>query len=908
MPLPVNTKHLKKSGKDTCENFVINFNEEFKPGFEDPKIASHNIADSVTGNDEVKGEEMCVKSFQNYSEDHKTRCGKKFVGNLEISEDSADDNQNFLSPSEKTEQKEPFKYELSEGMLVFHRMSFDYKMRCPRCQVETKYIIRHVNQNTKCQAGINGDVFKIQFLKYKKETKDMNIVRQEQRERKVKSRARMKAVNNERLKRQQREYEKKSIAAMRALDNENVKQKQKCRKVKSRKELRAVDYEKFKRQERIYKGKSLFKKRAQDNNKVKLDQKILQENHRNINTAQDRLKNFKEATKFNAIFICTCCHQRMFESNVQVFSETFKNDITKRFPDIIRQSVTEPYIISIKDGKKECFICKTCIKYLKLNKMPPMSVLNGLVLKETDEDIKNQDLQLTELEAALISKNIIFQKIFQLPKSRWTALKDRVINVPIKEDSILNTLERLPRTPQDAGLIGVALKRKKEYDKTHKHQLVNTEKMYKMLEKLKKNKNPFYQFYDDYNTYEQRCKKADFKGYTFIFDEETEPIEDLSDKKAKDEEEIVWEELLEKEYKTKDPVKKFQFDDYNKSLCMSNLYPEMDPANSIIVAPGEGKSPQNILFDDDWDILAFPHLNSPDGKYGLYHQRQTKLQDQYYFIQRICNMNPKFARSPAYIYAAVAHTELKQIQRNINVSYSRGKETNNSDGVKSLKLEDPFAVLDDIKQTPRYWKKAKFEIFAKLDNFGPFQFFFTLSCADLRWPENFAAILRSKGFILKYVTEEDQDGYPKTVVYVEHNKDGVIMSDPLDKFLKEQQDESLHEFIRGNVLLATRYFNHRVKSFITNIMMGGGNPMMVEYYSYKTEFQDRGAGHIHGVLWIKLHQIEKLCKFKDGSLHLMNEKDKAETQEEFKQPFKGINLHSRNSELESPLPLMKKMQ
>ena len=54
-----------------------------------------------------------------------------------------------------------------------------------------------------------------------------------------------------------------------------------------------------------------------------------------------------------------------------------------------------------------------------------------------------------------------------------------------------------------------------------------------------------------------------------------------------------------------------------------------------------------------------------------------------------------------------------QIQRNINVSYSIRKETNNSEGMKSLKLEDPFAVLDDIKQTPRYWKKAKFEIFAK---------------------------------------------------------------------------------------------------------------------------------------------------------------------------------------------------
>ena len=106
--------------------------------------------------------------------------------------------------------------------------------------------------------------------------------------------------------------------------------------------------------------------------------------------------------------------------------------------------------------------------------------------------------------------------------------------------------------------------------------------------------------------------------------------------------------------------------------------------------------------DNDWDIKAFPHLNSPDGKYGLHFNRERRLPDQYYFVQRICNVNDKFARSPAYVYAAVAHTELKQIQRNINISFSSGKETNNSDGVKTLKVDDPYTVLDDIKQTPRY--------------------------------------------------------------------------------------------------------------------------------------------------------------------------------------------------------------
>ena len=70
--------------------------------------------------------------------------------------------------------------------------------------------------------------------------------------------------------------------------------------------------------------------------------------------------------------------------------------------------------------------------------------------------------------------------------------------------------------------------------------------------------------------------------------------------------------------------------------------------------------------------------------------------------------------------------------------------------------------------------------------------------------DNFAAILRAKGYTLKYIMEEDQDGYPKTAVYIEHETNGKIQTDPLKKFIEEQLDESLHEFIRGNIFLATR--------------------------------------------------------------------------------------------------------
>ena len=44
-------------------------------------------------------------------------------------------------------------------------------------------------------------------------------------------------------------------------------------------------------------------------------------------------------------------------------------------------------------------------------RIPPMSATNNLILDPQDEDSK-----LTELEGALISKNLIFQKIYQLPK------------------------------------------------------------------------------------------------------------------------------------------------------------------------------------------------------------------------------------------------------------------------------------------------------------------------------------------------------------------------------------------------------------------------------------------------------------------------------------------------------------
>ena len=677
---------------------------------------------------------------------------------------------------------------------------------------------------------------------------------------------------------------------------ENIRKDQREWKLNSRKRKIEEDAGSVHINEQKRKNLSRNKQRMEDPEKLKENQNMWQQKYRLVDSEKKRLRKFKRNTMFNAMFTCICCQRNLFECNVNIFTTKLRAEIEAKKPGLFSRAIelfdSKPIVVNI-NGTATSYICLACKKHLRKGKLPPMSAMNGLKIYDHDPA-----LELTELESNLIAKNIVFMKIFQLPKSRWTALKDKIINVPIKDGDIVNTVPRLPRTPNEAGLIEVDLKRKVEYKTSHIQKLINPEKCFKMLELLKKAGNVYYQFYDDYNIYTERCKEQDFKGYTIVFDQEVELMSDLTeipDKTKKGNqsnmeiEEVNIEEILENEYLKKDPVRKYQFEDYNKSLCMSNMYPEVAPENSVIVAPGEGQVPKNVLYDTDWDIKAFPHLNSPDGKYGLHHERARKLTNQYYFIQRICNKNSKFARSPAYVYAAVAHTELKQIQRNINVSYSRGKEVTSKDGITTLKLDDPYAVLDDIKQTPRYWRKAKYEMFAKLDNFGPFHFFFTLSCADLRWDENFAAILREKNWTIRYMIEENDEGQPKTVIHVDYKKDDKMYSKKLREFLKEDVDKSLHECIRGNVLLATRYFNHRVKAFINDIAMGGGNPMSVDKFSYKTEFQERGAGHVHGVLWVKTHVIENLRKLDDGTLISKHKYEKERLGTPYEKPFKGLS-------------------
>ena len=238
--------------------------------------------------------------------------------------------------------------------------------------------------------------------------------------------------------------------------------------------------------------------------------------------------------------------------------------------------------------------------------------------------------------------------MYQLPISRMAAFKDKLVNIPIEETDIINTLEVLPRTPADGGLIEIKLKRKVAYKNYHRQEYINPKRLHDALKFLKDLGNPNYQFDSNPMDYRRRCENNDPEGFDLLFIDKWDDGMDFSNKHPEklsvffvDDRNPTWDEIMdlkeyieyleeeiyqeeEADYRLNDPVRKFQID-YDKAVCLSEKFPEAfhtendhnNVGDRCSVAPGEGKIPQNILTTHNWDALAFP-MKHPDGRNGLH--------------------------------------------------------------------------------------------------------------------------------------------------------------------------------------------------------------------------------------------------------------------------------------------------
>ena len=232
-----------------------------------------------------------------------------------------------------------------------------------------------------------------------------------------------------------------------------------------------------------------------------------------LRTMEGRIAAFRRSVRYGAIFPCVCCHRVMFEQQVSKYSGKVKiaiESVEGLFESAIGQ------LDRVRKVFGDYYLCSTCKSYLcKKKTMPPMSHLNNLEVKHvgqkigdytlTKEDIENS--RLTDLEQSLIARSLIFMKIHQLPKSRMGCMKDRLIYVPINENDVLNNLDTVIRTPSEAGILPVKVKRKLEYKQSYQEEYVSIPKIVASLRLLHKLKHPSYTFLTEekINEYEKKC-------------------------------------------------------------------------------------------------------------------------------------------------------------------------------------------------------------------------------------------------------------------------------------------------------------------------------------------------------------------------------------------------------------------
>ena len=215
------------------------------------------------------------------------------------------------------------------------------QIECPFCNKILKNILHHLRKGTCKMPNLShfAQAFQnfkaVKFMDQLKENHrqrqkrydanlrniDNKTVKEWQNQRKAKSIANQRAINEEKVKKDQNTRKTRSIANQRAIDEEKVKKDQTTRKAKSIANQRAMDEEKVKKNQNIRRKLSRNKRKLEEPAKLSELEGLAQRKKKNKWSEKDRLREFRHDTKYSCIFICNCCHRRLFHENVEVITE-----------------------------------------------------------------------------------------------------------------------------------------------------------------------------------------------------------------------------------------------------------------------------------------------------------------------------------------------------------------------------------------------------------------------------------------------------------------------------------------------------------------------------------------------------------------------------------------------------------
>ena len=445
---------------------------------------------------------------------------------------------------------------------------------------------------------------------------------------------------------------------------------------------------------------------------------------------------------------------------------------------------------------KQINICKYCADRLRANKDVARSCFNKLAVIPTPDCIKDLNI----FERSLIKFCMTCITVVRLgqitshkrPQNELTAaLKGRIAYLPVDVDANATFLpENILNVDSLILLVGgQPTKQKKVWTSA-----VDLRKVHAALAWLREN-NPHYK---------------DVPAYT---------VSDI--------EKIVAHKLQSTVESDACLLKKL--DEASKSYLYENfsIQPLSSdfPADTLVDYQLNKLQGQSMdIFNSDLDVKAYPELY-PTGENGMKDVRNVKIGTSEFIRNRLLNKDPKFRLNLNYLFHCFHVQEISNMCHSVGhmLRTVTGNQLSAQSFLDRLKQKDGelksnmFSLMASMRGTKEYYSKLGMEIRWMMRHTGPPTLFITCSIAE--W---FSEPL------LKYIRTINS-----TVPGIENMTPAELCAmDPVSVtiHLKQKWDAIFKLLIRNKQ-----------------------KPLFGEVQDYvvRLEYQSRGAGHIHCLLWIK---------------------------------------------------------
>ena len=273
-----------------------------------------------------------------------------------------------------------------------------------------------------------------------------------------------------------------------------------------------------------------------------------------------------------------------------------------------------------------------------------------------------------------------------------------------------------------------------------------------------------------------------------------------------------------------------------------------NPEATVSVAPAEGQKPLLIMTDPHFEAMFNPDKFCY-GNGAFSTDRPRKLTYRKYFNQRLLDVDGRFARDLDYLFVAQYIVEAKQVLDDGNNFAWRQKPSRQLTAAQAkdptfltqfVRTDKAYSFMKNIRGSPPYYQRTFYDLLAMIRQLGTPTWFFTLSAADLKWPDMIQTIAKQYGVLY---TDDD---------------------------ISALSFEEKSNWLRRNPVTAARHFHYRLNTFFQDFLKSTAKPLgEIVDYAIRIEFQARGSPHAHCVIWVKdapqfdIDDDSKVCDFID---------------------------------------------